>query len=290
MNSSNNSDELVLLLKKSLATIKKLRETPAQPTESIAVVGMSCRFPGGSDTPEKFWEFLKSGQDGITEVPSERFDVGQYYDTAPDAPGKMYLKEGGFLKENISEFDSKFFGISPKEVQDLDPQQRLLLELSWESLERACMAPSQLKGSRTGVFIGMIGSEYELIPRNPKAITPYTLTGVLTNLASGRISHILGFNGPAITIDTACSSSLVSLHLACESLKNKETDLALVGGVNLMLIPLPFIMLCRVRALAKDGRCKSFDASADGYGRGEGAGVIVLKHASRMLKKTMIIS
>src|SRR5437667_1259358 len=196
----------------------------------------------------------------------------------------MYLKEAGFLQENVGDFDARFFGISPREAVEMDPQQRLLLEVSWEALERAGIAANQLRGTQMGVFIGIIGSEYALLPRENGAVSPYMLTGSMSNIASGRISHILGVHGPSMSIDTACSSSLVAVHLACESLRRGESSLALAGGVSLMLTPDGFLPLCSLHALARDGRCKTFDANGDGYGRGEGCGVVVLKRLSDALR------
>ncbi|PEE48966.1 hypothetical protein COM71_02745 [Priestia megaterium] len=280
-------EDYLPLLRSSLSTIKKLKvelEKKKSNTEPIAVIGMGCRFPGGCNDPETFWEFLNEGHDGVIEVPEDRGSIRDLYDPDPNATGKIYLKEAGFLQEKVSEFDSRFFGISPREAIEMDPQQRLLLEVSWEALERAGISANEIKGTQTGVFIGTIGSEYALLPRANKNTNPYTLTGSMSNIASGRISYILGVHGPSISIDTACSSSLVSVHLACESLQRGESSLALAGGVNLMLAPDGFLSLCELNALAKDGRCKTFDASGDGYGRGEGCGVVVLKRLSDALR------
>lgn len=284
-------DSKLLLLKRALHEIQTLKKEAAKhQNESIAIIGMACRFPGGCDTPEAFWEFLKNGGDGVGEVPANRFNMDRYYDEDASVLGKTYVKEGGFLTEDIRMFDANFFGISPREAIDLDPQQRLLLELSWEALERAGIPPKQLKNTQTGVFIGQIGSEYGFFQPHPlDEIGPYGITGMLPNITSGRIAHHFGLHGQAITVDTACSSSLVSAHLACNSLQNGECDLALVGGVSLMISPELFVMLSKVHALARNGRCKSFDASADGYGRGEGAGVLVLKRMSDAIRDRDLI-
>lgn len=257
--------------------------------DDIAVIGMSCRFPGGCNTPEQFWNLIQQAGDAITEMPLERWDVNKYYSTEMDAPGSMYVREGGFIQQKIDEFDAKLFGISPAEAIDMDPQQRVLLELAWEAFENSNYAPADLIGSKTGVFIGMAGPEYMLLVGDKKhhdftKISPYWATGMILSLASGRVAHQFGLQGPAITMDTACSSSLVSTHLACESLRRGECDMALAGGVSLMLTPVSFIALCRVRALAPDGRCKTFDAAGDGYGRSEGAGLVVLKRLSTALR------
>ncbi|TMC16695.1 MAG: type I polyketide synthase, partial [Chloroflexi bacterium] len=281
-------EDYISLLRSSLSTIKKLKaelEQQKKGQESIAIIGMGCRFPGGCYDPATFWRFLTAGRDGVVEVPRDRFHIEDFYDPDPSVAGKIYLKEAGFLQENVGEFDARFFGISPREAVEMDPQQRLLLEVSWEALERAGIPASQLKGTQTGVFIGIIGSEYGILPRENGDVNPYRLTGFMSNIASGRISYILGVHGPSISLDTACSSSLVAVHLACESLQRGESSLALAGGVNLLLGPAGFLPLCSLRALASDGRCKTFDASGDGYGRGEGCGIVVLKRLSDAVRE-----
>jgi acyl transferase domain-containing protein/surfactin synthase thioesterase subunit len=245
--------------------------------EPIAVIGSSCRVPGASN-PDEFWRLLCAGVDAVGEIPSSRWDVDAFYAPEP-APGKMYTRHLALL-DDIQCFDAEFFSITPSEAKDLDPQHRLLLELVWEALERAAIIPSSLAGTRTGVFIGISTFDYAL--RNihsgdPLQIGPYSATGTALCSAAGRISYVLGLRGPSIAVDTACSSSLVAAHLACESLRSGECELAIVGGVNLILSPVGSIYLSQVRALSPDGRCKAFDDSADGYGRGEGAGVIILK-------------
>ena len=282
-----------LLLKRSLQAIRiledRLARRPGASKEPIAIIGMGCRMPGGCAAPEAFWEFLKQGKDGIRDVPPERWPADDYYDPDPAVPGKTYVKRAGFLCEDVGLFDARFFGISPREAMELDPQQRLLLEVSWEALERAGVTGPRLKGSRTGVFIGISGSEFASLSGNPQRTGPYTATGFAPNIASGRIAHTFGFHGPAISIDTACSSSLVAVHLACTALGTGDCDLALAGGVNLMFSPQVFIMLSKINALARDSRCKTFDASGDGYVRGEGCGLVVLKRLSDALKENDII-
>ncbi|MEW9701806.1 beta-ketoacyl synthase N-terminal-like domain-containing protein [Paenibacillus sp. SI8] len=287
MGTGVKQDDYLSLLNSSLQTIKKLKadlDKQKKGREPIAVIGMGCRFPGGCQDPPSFWNFLEGNGDGIVEVPGSRWSVEEFYDQNRDVSGKMYLKEAGFLQEDVGAFDARFFGISPREASEMDPQQRLLLEVSWEALESAGISPESIRGTQTGVFVGIIGSEYALLPRAGKDNNPYTLTGVMSNIASGRISYMLGINGPSISIDTACSSSLVAVHLACESLQREETSLALAGGVNLLLSPEGFVSLCGLNALAEDGRCKTFDASGDGYGRGEGCGVVVLKRLSDAIR------
>ncbi|MCY1047775.1 SDR family NAD(P)-dependent oxidoreductase [Corallococcus sp. bb12-1] len=261
------------------APVSAPRPAPA-PTgghEPIAIIGMACRFPGGCDSPEALWRFLLEGGDAIVDVPARRWDTEAFFHADPDTAGSIYVRQAGFLREPPEDFDARLFGISPREAADMDPQQRLLLEVSWEALERAGLAPDSLAGSPVGVFVGMGSAEYALLPRAAGQFNAYTATGLAANIASGRIAHRLGLQGPALTVDTACSSSLMAVHLACASLLRGESTVALAGGVNLMLSPYTFVSLCRLRALAPDGRCKTFDASADGYGRAEGGGMIVLK-------------
>ncbi|MFM7172256.1 MAG: type I polyketide synthase, partial [Caldilinea sp.] len=246
----------------------------------IAVVGMACRFPG-ADTPEQFWQLLTAGADLVQEVPSSRWPVNEFYDPQRPLPGKMYTREAAFL-DDVAAFDPLFFGISPREAVGMDPQQRLLLEISWEVLERAGLAQSTLVNSQTGVFVGIGAGEYGALHQieDWTELDTHAVTSGGNSVAAGRLAYTLGLQGPAMAIDTACSSSLVALHLACQSLRIGECDLALAGGVNLMLAPVAHIALSQIGALAADGRCKTFDAAADGYGRGEGAGMVLLKRLS----------
>ncbi len=246
----------------------------------VAVVGMACHFPGGADNPERFWTLLRNGVDAIKAVPAERWPAAAYYAADQEAPGKMYTVRGGFLDTPVDYFDASFFGIAPKEARALDPQHRLLLEISWEALEHACLDPSTLKNSKTGVFVGMSGDDYAQTHRHsgyPERIDAYSIMGTTFSTAVGRISYTFGLQGPCIALDTACSSSLVALHLACQSLRSGESDLALAGGVNLILSPASHICFSKLRAISPEGKCKTFDASADGYVRGEGGGIVVLK-------------
>jgi amino acid adenylation domain-containing protein len=250
--------------------------------EPIAIIGMACRFPGNVNTPEDYWTLIENRVDAIREVPQNRWDADAYYDADPEAPGKMYTKMGGFI-DGIENFDARFFGISPKELRSLDPQQRLLLETSWQAFENSGIDITTLNGSNTGVFIGILNTDYSrshLFSMDFNKIDAYSVTGMSFSTASGRISYFYGLQGPNIAIDTACSSSLVSVHVACQSLKNHECDMAVAGGVNLILTPEVHIGFCKMKALSPDGRCKSFDASADGLSRGEGCGIIVLKRLS----------
>lgn len=257
---------------------RRLEIVTARVHEPIAVVGMACRFPG-ANTPEEYWALLEAGRDMMSEIPASRWDVNAYYDPVPGTPGKMYVRQGAFV-ENVDQFDARFFGIAPREAVSLDPQQRFLLEVAWEALERAAIAPQSLKESRTGVYVGMTWNDYARFESDADRISTYTANGTGFCFASGRLSYVLGLQGPNLVLDTGCSGSIVTVHLACQSLRSGEIDLALAGGVNLMLTPETTIGSCLMTALAADGRCKTFDASADGYNRGEGCGIVVLKRLS----------
>ncbi|WP_226584069.1 type I polyketide synthase, partial [Microseira wollei] len=277
------------LMKKALLELKEMKSQldalQRAKKEPIAIVGMGCRFPGGANNPETFWQLLRDGVDAISEVPPNRWDIDAFYDPDPDAPGKMSTRYGGFVSQ-LEEFDAQFFGISPKEAVSLDPQQRLLLEVSWEALENAAIKSEGLAESKTGVFIGISSNDYllRLFTREITQIDAYQATGNGHSVAAGRLSYILGLTGPSLAVDTACSSSLVAVHLACQSLRNQECDLAIAGGVNIMVSPELSINFSKARMLSPDGRCKTFDESADGYVRGEGCGVIVLKRLSDAIK------
>jgi acyl transferase domain-containing protein/D-arabinose 1-dehydrogenase-like Zn-dependent alcohol dehydrogenase len=248
--------------------------------EPIAIVGLACRFPGARDA-EAFWQLLADGVDMIREVPDDRYDVDDYYDPDPDAAGKIYSRYGGFL-DGIDGFDPEFFGISPREAVWIDPQQRLVLETAWEGLERAGYAPSALRGSRTGVYVGVGANEYSYVlsSNSLEDIEAQFATGNATSVIAGRVAFALGLEGPAVSLDTACSSSLVAIHTACQALHTGDCDLALAGGVNVLLSPVITIATSRARMLSPDGRCKTFDAAADGYVRSEGCGMLVLKRLS----------
>ncbi len=247
--------------------------------ESIAIIGIGCRFPGAED-PEAFWQLLRNGVDAIAEVPKDRWDIDAFYEPEPGKPGKMNTRWGGFL-EQVDQFEPSFFGISPREVERMDPQQRLVLEVAWEAIENAGIAPEKLSGSQTGVFMGIGNYDYcRLLTKDINLVNAYDGTGNTLSIAANRLSYILNLRGPSVLMETACSSSLVALHYACRSLQSGETNMCLVGAASLMLSPEPFITYSHARMMAADGRCKTFDASADGYVRGEGCGVVVLKRLS----------
>jgi microcystin synthetase protein McyG len=269
---------LAMDLKKRADLAEAAQRTP------IAVIGIGCRFPGGVADPQGFWSLLQEGKDAIGEVPADRWDIDAYYDPDPDAPGKMNTRYGGFV-EDVEKFDPHFFGIAPREALSMDPQQRLLLEVSWEALENAGIAAERLVESSTGVFVGISSHDYfqYRVAGNPAAFDAYSASGGSHAITSGRLSYFLGTRGPSLAIDTACSSSLVSVHLACLSLRTGECDMALAGGVNLILGPDTTIMLSKSGMMAGDGRCKTFDASADGFVRGEGCGIVVLKPLDKAL-------
>ena len=288
MNPSPESKNHRALLEKALLAVEemqsKLDAQEREKWEPIAIIGMACRFPGNADSLESFWRLLHDGVDATREVPPDRWDINAFYDPDPDAPGKMFSRRGGFLDE-VDKFDPSFFGISPRETLNTDPQQRLLLEVSWEALENAALAPQKLMGSRTGVFIGITNNDYARVVERAglRFIGAYHLTGSCLNFAAGRIAYVLGLQGPAMAVDTACSSSGVTVHLACQSLRNRECNIALAGGVNLILSPEISITSTKAKTLSPDGYCKTFDASANGYVRGEGCGIVILKRLSDAL-------
>ncbi|HQT21504.1 MAG: hypothetical protein B7X86_01100 [Sphingobacteriales bacterium 17-39-43] len=247
--------------------------------EPVAIIGMSCVFPGGANSPEQLWDILMSGTDTVKEVPAERWDAQKYYDADYQVPGKMSTKNGSFI-DNVQDFDAAFFGISPREAESMDPQQRLLLEVSFQALQTSRYTLKDIHGSNTGVFIGFSHSDYNnahIYSGDLKKIDAYSLTGTICSTAAGRLSYFYNLTGPALIIDTACSSSLVAIHNACRSLQYGDCNMALAGGVNLILTPESSVALTKVQALSPDGRCKTFDEKANGYGRGEGCGIIILK-------------
>jgi acyl transferase domain-containing protein/acyl carrier protein len=285
MSSAPGPNDRRALLKEALEAVEqmqaKLDAEKRRASEPIAIVGMACRFPGGASTPEAYWALLRDGIDAVGEVPEERWGIAARARLARATDGTPVVHYAGLL-DGLDRFDAKFFGISPREAITMDPQQRLVLEVVWEALERAGQAPDRLSGSPTGVFIGITTGDYaDLVKASgPSALDVYMATGNAHNAAAGRVSYVLGLNGPAMAIDTACSSSLVAVHLACQSLRTGESRLALAGGVNVILTPDPFVVFSRWGMMAPDGRCKTFDERADGFVRSEGCGIVVLKRLS----------
>ncbi len=250
--------------------------------EPIAIVGMACRLPAASNL-QAYWRLLTEGQDAIREVPAERWDVDAFYDADPQAPGKTYCRWGGFL-DGVDQFDPAFFGITPREAPYIDPQQRLFLESVWEALEDAGIVPQTLSGRPVGVFAAASTLDYgQMLLQGPEVVGTYTATGLASTMMANRVSYLLNLQGPSLTVDTACSSSLVAVHLACQSLWNGESSLALAGGVNLMLTPTVTVGFSKLTALSPEGRCKAFDAAANGFVRSEGVGTVVLKRLSQAL-------
>ncbi|MFD6397503.1 thioester reductase domain-containing protein [Nocardia sp. NPDC060249] len=283
---TQDRDDIVRRALIELRTTKReLAQARARLSEPVAVVGIGCRFPGGVSGADEFWELLVSGASGIGVVPADRWSVEDVFDADPGVAGRTYSRHGGFLA-GVQEFDAALFGVSPREAATMDPQHRLMLEVAWQALEHAGIAPDSLRGSSTGVFVGMASGDYAQLGLSAgglAGVDAYAATGNSSNFGANRLSYTLGLQGPSVVVDTACSSSLVALHLGCASVRSGESDVVLVGGVNVMSSPVTTVALSKGRMLSASGQCHTFDAAADGYVRGEGCGVVVLKRLSAAL-------
>src|SRR6266849_4431742 len=253
--------------------------------DRIAIIGIGCRFPGGVNDRESFWKLLADGREAVSDVPPDRWNVERFFDTEPGLPGKSIAMRGGFL-DGIDQFDPQFFGISPREAPYVDPQHRLLLETAWEAIEDAGLVLDFGRGADLGVFVGISYNDYQGIQSTSFdhfSIGPYTPTGSAHSIAANRISYCLNLRGPSVAMDTACSSALTAVHAACEHIWAGRGDAALAGGVTVMITPGGFIGFSQASMLSPEGRCKAFDASANGFVRGEGAGMVLMKRLSDAL-------
>jgi acyl transferase domain-containing protein len=254
--------------------------------QPLAIIGIGCRFPGAA-CPSEYWDLLCSGRTAISNVPEDRWNIDRFYDPDPAKQGTTYVSKGGFLDGPLDAFDAAFFGIAPREAMCMDPQQRLLLEVAWETFEDAGVVPEDLAGTDAAVFVGGFTLDSLILqasPLNRARTTTHSATGSSMTMLANRLSYCFDFRGPSVSVDTACSASLVAFHLACEALHRGECSVALAGGVNVMLVPEYWIVMAKGQFLAKDGYCKSFDEAADGYARGEGVGLVLLKPLDAALR------
>ena len=279
------TDQKLSALRKAAATIGRLNarieSLESEHTDPIAIVGLACRGPG-AENADQLWEMISDGQHGISDVPASRWDVNKNFDPRPGVPGKSCTRKGGFI-DGVSEFDAEFFNISSREAEGMDPQQRILLECAWHCFEDAGIKPSTQQGQSCGVFVGVTATDYGMLQASTDSsdeVNPYFNTGTPQNVCAGRISYVFGLEGPSMAVDTACSSSLTAIHLACQSLRAGDCETAIAGGVNLTLTPLLYSTLSAAGMLSVDGFCKPFDNEANGYARGEGCGLIILKRLS----------
>lgn len=279
-NSSPPEGSLSAIKLALMAKQARVHAGPILRSDPIAVVGIGCRVPGGATTADEMWRLLSSGAHNAREVPADRWDIREWYDSDPSAAGKSVTKKASFL-DQIDMFDAGYFGILPREADRMDPQQRLVMEVAIEAVDDAGLPHRRLRGSATSVYIASYHNDYtQLQYSDPERIDPRTLTGTLHSVIPNRLSYLLDLRGPSISVDSACSSSLAAIHLACQGLRSGETELAIAGGVSLMMTPELTVAMSKVGFMAPDGRCKTFDALADGFGRGEGCGIVVLKRLS----------
>ena len=277
------------LVKRALIEIRRLKAQLAEARtlaqEPVAIIGMALRFPGGIVRLDDFWQLLTAGGSAVSPIPAERWDRDALYHADADQPGKTYARHLAFIND-VDQFDAEFFGITPREAESMDPQHRILLELSWEALEHAGIPPTQLAGTNAGVYVALCHSDYgHLLLERRDDIDAYSSLGLAGSIAAGRLSYFFDLKGPSLVVDTSCSSSLMAVHLACKGLAGGECGIAIVGSTNFTLRPEPTISFSHARMLSPDGQCKTFDAEANGYVRGEGCAVVILEALERCTRR-----